>query len=194
MPSPGELVSGFLTIDPAISDNPKTAHACVVAVHGFVNDKWQVVDHYSAIATDPIKLYDVAFSLANKWGVNIIGIESEAYQASIKYVFEYIQRREGLGARLEVVQMPTGKRSKYSRIATWVGYLRRGEYTLTRGDIATTNQLLKYDSTKSTNDDDLIDAESYGVYMIEKHLSKIMASKANSLWTPQAPLINISPL
>lgn len=194
MPSPGELVSGFLTIDPAISDNPKTAHACVVAVHGFVNDKWQVVDHYSAIATDPIKLYDVAFSLANKWGVSIVGIESEAYQASIKYVFEYIQRREGLGARLEVVQMPTGKRSKYSRIATWVGYLRRGEYTLTRGDIATTNQLLKYDSTKSTNDDDLIDAESYGVYMIEKHLSKIMAVKANSLWTPQAPLINVSPL
>ncbi len=191
---PGQLVAGFITIDPAISDNVATAHKCSLAVHGFVNDKWQIVDHWSAIATDPIKLYDIALSYATKWGIKIIGIESEAYQASIKYVFEYIQRRDQMVSRLEVKQMPTQKRSKYARIASWVGYLRKGEYTLTKGDVETTNQLLAYDSAKKNNNDDLIDAESYGVYMIEKYLSQIMASMQGSLLTPLTPIIDVSPI
>lgn len=191
---PGQLVAGFITIDPAISDNVLTAHKCSLAVHGFVNDKWQIVDHWSAIATDPIKLYDVALNYATKWGISVIGIESEAYQASIKYVFEYIERRNEMASRLIVKQMPTGKRSKYARIASWVGYLRSHEYCLTKGDLTTTNQLLAYDSAKKQNDDDLIDAESYGVYMIEKHLSEIMASSQHRLLLPQQVILNYSPI
>lgn len=191
---PGQLAAGFITIDPAISENVVTAHKCSLAVHGFVNEKWQIVDHWSAIATDPIKLYDVALNYANKWGVSVVGIESEAYQASIKYVFEYIERRNEMVSRLTVKQMPTQKRSKYARIATWVGYLRNHEYTLTKGDLTTTQQLLAYDSAKKQNDDDLIDAESYGVYMIENYLSEIMASSHNRLLTPTTPIIDYSPL
>lgn len=191
---PGQISAGFITIDPAISDNVATAHKCTLAVHGFVNDKWQIIDHWSSIATDPIKLYDVVLSYANKWGISVVGIESEAYQASIKYVFEYIQRRDEMASRLTVKQMPTQKRSKYARIATWVGYLRRHEYTLTKGDIETTSELLAYDSGKKANHDDLIDAESYGVYMIENYLSQIMASSQHRLLTPQTALLDVCPL
>ncbi|MBP5593206.1 MAG: hypothetical protein J6X75_03450, partial [Clostridia bacterium] len=191
---PGQISAGFITIDPAISDNVATAHKCTLAVHGFVNDKWQIVDHWSSIATDPIKLYDVVLSYANKWGISVVGIESEAYQASIKYVFEYIQRRDEMASRLTVKQMPTQKRSKYARIATWVGYLRRHEYTLTKGDLETTSELLAYDSGKRANHDDLIDAESYGVYMIENYLSQIMASSQHRLLTPQTALLDVCPL
>lgn len=191
---PGSLVAGFITIDPAISENVVTAHKCSLAVHGFSEGKWQIVDHWSAIATDPIKLYDIALSYATKWGVSVIGIESEAYQASIKYVFEYIERRNEMASRLVVKQMPTQKRSKYARIASWVGYLRKHEYCLTKGDLETTNQLLAYDSAKKTNDDDLIDAESYGVYMIERYLSEIMASMAHRLSSPQQLIIDYSPI
>lgn len=191
---PGQLVAGFITIDPAISDNVATAHKCSLAVHGFVDDKWQIVDHWSAIATDPIKLYDIALSYATRWGIRVIGIESEAYQASIKYVFEYIEKRNEMASRLIIKQMPTQKRSKYARIASWVGYLRKGEYTLTKGDIETVNELLAYDSSKKTNKDDLIDAESYGVYMIESHLSEIMASMQIRLMTPQTAILDYSPI
>lgn len=191
---PGQLACGFITIDPAISDNVATAHNCSLAVHGFFNDKWQIVDHWSSIATDPIKLYDVVLSYANKWGISVVGIESEAYQASIKYVFEYIQRRDDMQSRLTIKQMPTQKRSKYARIASWVGYLRKHEYCLTKGDIRTTEELLAYDSAKRNNHDDLIDAESYGVYMIEKYLSEIMASSHRSLLNPQTAIIDVCPL
>ena len=193
-PTPGQLVAGFMTIDPAISDNVKTAHKCVIAVHGFFDDKWQIIDHWSAIATDPIKLYDRVAELASRWGINIVGIESEAYQASIKYVFEYIERREEMASRLRVFQMPTGKRSKYARISAWVAYLKRGEYCLSRGDIATQSQLLTYDPSKRENDDDLIDAEAYGVYMLEKHLSEILAAKAHRLMPSQTIILDYSPI
>jgi hypothetical protein len=109
-------------------------------------------------------------------------------------VFEYIERRNEMASRLIVKQMPTGKRSKYARIASWVGYLRSHEYCLTKSDLTTTNQLLAYDSAKKQNDDDLIDAESYGVYMIENHLSEIMASSQHRLLSPQQVIVNYSPI
>ena len=193
-PEPGQLACGFITVDPAISSDPKSAHKTAIAVHGFWDNCWQIVDHYCAIGLDPIKLYDIVLSLANRWGVSVVGIESEAYQASIKYVFEYIERREGMASRLKVIQMPTQKRAKYARIATWVGYLKRHEYCLTRGDINTTNQLLAYDSSKANNSDDLIDTESYGVYMITKHLSTITASTRFALSKPNDIIINFSPI
>ena len=193
-PSAGQLECGFITIDPAISENQETAHKCVIAVHGYFDDKWQIIDHYSAIATDPIKLYDHTLRLANLWGINAVGIESEAYQASIKYVFEYIQRRNDMEAKLQIFQMPTGKKSKYTRIASWVGYLKSHDYCLTKGDIQTATQLFKYDSTRKQNDDDLIDAEAYGVYMINNHLSTIMQLFKRRLDAPPAAYIDYSPL
>lgn len=175
-PAIGQIAYGFITVDPAISENQKTAHGCAVAVHGFYDNKWQIVDYFLNIGVDPIRLYGEIYRLASLWGVTYVGIENEGYQASLKYVFEYMQKREDCIHKMTFVQMPTGKKHKYTRIATWAGYLKRGEYTLTTGDIVSTNQLVMYDPTSNRNTDDLIDVEAYGVYMINNYLSAIVAS------------------
>ena len=165
-------------------DNDKHAHNCAIAVHGYVNDKWQIIDYFSEIGVDPVRLFRETYRLATYWGITYVGIENEGYQASLKYVFEYMQKREDVLFRLRYVQIPTGKKHKYTRIATWVGYLKRGDYTLSTGDIRTVNQLMAYDPTSKNNSDDLIDVEAYGVYMINNYLADIVAaSNTNRLNT-----------
>lgn len=183
-PVPGMIDYGFITIDPAISSNDKHAHNCAIAVHGYVNDKWQIIDYFSEIGVDPVRLFRETYRLATYWGITYVGIENEGYQASLKYVFEYMQKREDVLFKLRYVQIPTGKKHKYTRIATWVGYLKRGDYTLSTGDIRTVNQLMVYDPTSKNNSDDLIDVEAYGVYMINNYLADIVAaSNTNRLNT-----------
>lgn len=179
-PPIGTIEYGFITVDPAISENQKTAHGCAVAVHGFFDNKWQIVDYFLNIGVDPIRLYGEIYRLASLWGVSYVGIENEGYQASLKYVFEYMQRREDMVHRMHFIQMPTGKKHKYTRIATWVGYLKKHDYCLTTGDITSTNQLVLYDPTSNKNKDDLIDVEAYGVYMINNYLSDIVADSQNA--------------
>ena len=95
-----------------------------------------------------------------------------------------MQKREDVLFKLRYVQIPTGKKHKYTRIATWIGYLKRGDYTLSTGDIRTVNQLMAYDPTSKNNSDDLIDVEAYGVYMINNYLADIVAaSNTNRLNT-----------
>ena len=179
-PPIGFMSYGFITVDPAISENQKTAHGCAVAVHGFFEGKWQIVDYFVNIGVDPIRLYGEIYRLATLWGVNYVGIENEGYQASLKYVFEYMQKREDMAHRLNFVQLKTEKKHKYTRIATWCGYLKRQEYCLSSGDIMSTNQLVAYDPTKNNNVDDLIDVEAYGVQMINNYLSDIIATSNQS--------------
>lgn len=183
---------GFITVDPAISDNLQTAHKTAVAVHLLVGQTWQIADYVVRQAIDPIELYYIIHRLAARWGLTVVGIESEGYQAALKYVFDYLQNMQGDNL-LEFVQMPTGKKHKYARIAAWVGYLKRGEYALTKGDVTSTTQLTNYDPTSKKNDDDLIDVEAYGVYMITTQLALITAaSEAPTLAVSSTPIIQLT--
>lgn len=169
--APNEIQFAFLTIDPAIS---KKAHAnnTALAVHGLVDQKWQIVDYIST-KLDPLQTIKAAISLAFKWGVRVIGVESVAYQASLRYFFEYyflVNRIEGF----EIAELTASGR-KVERIMAWAAMLKADEYRLSAGDMAVAQQLITYDPSKEDNDDDLIDACAYGPQMIARYLGLIMS-------------------
>lgn len=167
----GELQSGFITIDPAISKKT-TANNSGIAVHGLVKGKWQIVETVKA-KVGPIELFEIAYYLCCKWRIRAIGIEAIAYQAALEPFFRYllINKQEH---SIEIFPLMSGTARKTERIVTWAGWLKEGSYSLTLGDTDITKQLLMYDPTKEDNDDDVIDACAYGPQMITKHLNLIM--------------------
>ena len=169
-PEPGAGY-GFLTIDPAISD--KTwAHRTAVVVHYFVDEIWQIVDYEFDKGIDPIALFDIVIALCYKWQINIVGIESVAYQSALKYVFDYMCIVNGIEF-MQFVDLTAAGR-KVQRLAGWCGFLKSGAYCLSEGDFNVVQQLLTFDPTKKENDDDLIDSCAYGPQMLELYLYEIM--------------------
>ena len=181
-----DIKYGFITIDLAISD--KTwAHKTVVGVTGWVeeggdNGQWQAIDYSSHVGIDPISLFDEVMRLVLKWKVNVIGIESVAYQASLKYVFQHECLMNGIdfneecipgNSGISFVQMPAVG-SKTQRIITWASMVKRGEYALNQGDFILTQELLTYRPDKKYNVDDHADCFAYTVYMLKVYMDLIM--------------------
>lgn len=167
-----DFTYGFITVDPAISK--KTwANKTGIAVHGLVDGKWQIVD-YSLDKLDPLQTVYKIIDLCFMWHIRVVGIESVAYQAALISFLRFVLFERGLQA-LEIVPMNEGDR-KVERIVTWASWLKRGDYCLTSGEFQITSQLLKYDPSKKHNDDDIIDAGSFGPQMITEHMNLIMAN------------------
>lgn len=172
-PNPGDSHIGFITIDPAISDK-EWANDTAIVVHLWIDGRWMVVD-FQTSKFDPLETIDIALELMNNWGLKVIGVESVAYQAALKYFIEYILLSRYI---TNVTVFPTHKTraSKTSKLAAWASLIKNGTYYLPEDDFEITEQLLRYDPTKKNNKDDLIDACSQGVEMIEQHLGDIMQS------------------
>lgn len=184
--NPGEIQFGFITIDPAISEE-NWAHKAAIVVHGWVGQYWQICDYETGIGIDPMELWKVTLELALKWQVNVVGIESVAYQASLRPLFKHFAIADGVDY-MEFVKLEASQR-KTPRIAGWAGWIKSHDYAIPQGDFQITEQLLTYDPTKKHNDCDLIDACAYGPQMAENYLALIMsmitlvpASKPQSLY------------
>ncbi len=183
---PDDLQYGFLTVDLAISEET-WAHKTVVAVHGFDPEVelWQIVEYKYWQGIDPVRLFYEIVDLATKWRFNDIGIESVAFQASLKYIYRHLALTENLDF-LRWHDLPA-VRKKVHRLATWAAMLKRkrtiigdievttnGTYALTYGDFMCTQQLLMFDPTKRNNDDDIADACAHGATMIAMYISEII--------------------
>lgn len=170
---PSDSKIGFITVDLAISMQDK-AHKTTVTVHKWNIDRqaWQIAD-YEGGQLDPIQLWRLIVRLAFKWRIRVIGIEDEAYQASLQYVFPHFARLEGVKGLL-FVPLSTGKKHKYIRLEAWAATLKSGHWLLTEGDFILTQQLLSYNKTKKENDDDYIDSAAYGPQMEQRYAAEIM--------------------
>lgn len=185
-----DIKYGFITIDLAISEQT-WAHKTVVAVHGWVeeggiNGQWQAVDYSGHTGIDPINLFWEVMRLAKKWRIQVIGIESVAYQASLKYVFEHECLRNGIpynqtGLPGEVgiafVQLQAIGR-KAQRIIGWAAMVKAQEYAINYGDFTLTQELLAYRPDKKLNNDDFIDAYAYCPQMLRLYMFLIMQEYA----------------
>ncbi len=184
--NPEDLVYGFLTVDLAISEET-WAHRTVVCVHGYDADVelWQIVEYKYWTGIDPVRLFYEIVDLAMKWGFYHIGIESVAFQASLKHVYRHMALTEAKDF-LHWHDLPA-VRKKVHRLAAWAAMLKRrvvtvgdtemttnGQYALTYGDFMCTQQLLTFNPTKKHNDDDIADAAAHGVTMIAMYISEIM--------------------
>ena len=185
-PSNSGHSTGFITIDPAIS-TAAWGHAQTIAVHCYYDDPaktvvpyWQVVDTESKYGQSPVMLYEAVHRLCDKWGITIVGFEAEAYQAALKPIFEYMDEVNGRQGLLEYIPLSTMKKSKASRIKSFVDLLYQGVYYLSNEDKLAMSQLLAFDPTRRDNSDDLIDVESYGVQMLAKHQERILQARRYS--------------
>jgi hypothetical protein len=172
---PGECEFGFITVDPAISRRTY-ADSTGIAVHGYFQEKWQIVEHLKFKA-DPITIIHRAVELAYKWQFNVIGIETVAYQAALISIFELLKITYDWRG-IEVVELHASSR-KVERIAAWTGWLIAHNYALNEGDFEITDQLLRYDGSKLENDDDLIDACAYGPQVIAEHMNLLQIVNMN---------------
>lgn len=175
---------GFITIDPAISAQT-WGHAQAVAVHCYYESPtglgyWQIVETSISYGESPVALYSKIQTLADKWSIAVIGFEAEAYQASLKPVFEYMDSVNGRSGFLEYIPLSTMKKSKAARIKSFIDLLYQGVYYLSEDDNLSVSQLLSFNPTRRDNSDDLIDVESYGTQMLDKHILAIKSLKANN--------------
>jgi hypothetical protein len=168
MPGWGEF--GFITIDPAISKK-KGAHKSAIVVHMWYEDCWHVVDYHHEQGMTPVDTFQKMVEFCYKWGVNVIGIESVAYQASLIYVFDHFCMLYKIHG-LKFVPCPGGVR-KVERLRSWAGAIKKGIWKLMEGDFTMVSQLLTYQPLSENNDDDLIDAAAHGVNMIELYMREI---------------------
>lgn len=177
---------GFITIDLAISEET-WAHKTVIAVHGFISDAginglWQAVEYRTFTGIDPIALFWEVIDLSKKWRINTIGIESVAYQASVKYVFQHECLRNGIkfnengiageGGIAFVALQAIGRKAQ--RIVTWASMIKAKEYALNFGDFALTQELITYRPDKKVNVDDTIDAYAYAPQMLRLYMHLII--------------------
>ncbi len=168
---PEHIEYACITIDLAISS--KTwAHETVIIVHGYTGEYWQQVDLDGGIGIDPINLFDRIMILARKWKVSVVGIESIAYQASLKFVFNYLCILGNIENMLFVDLY--AQQRKVQRLAPWAAMIKDKLYAITEGDFILTEQLLTFDPKVATNDDDYIDACAYIVQMIDGWLPEII--------------------
>jgi hypothetical protein len=184
-PLPGEQLYGFITIDPAISQK-NWAHKAAIWVHVFDGEHWHVPENVSGTGMDPLVLFNETMKLAFKWGIHIVGIESQQYQAALKPVFEYLCSMQGF----EYMQFKAllHYNSKAQRIASWAAMLKKKEYVLPTGNFELTTELLAFNPAKKENEDDNIDCCAFGPQMISQYIIDIINTIPLTHFS--APVIN----
>lgn len=182
---PDECEFNFITVDPAISKK-KTGHKAALVVYGYVEPYWQIVEDYADRGMDPLRLFDKIIELCYRWNVNVVGIESVAYQSSLKYVFTHLCLIRHIES-LSFVDLDAVNR-KPERLAAWASEIKAKNIALTEGDVFITQQALFYDPSSDKNDDDTIDAAAYAPQMIARYMYLIMQSYKGKVMPDNVPL------
>lgn len=174
-PHPGSL---YLTVDPAISLSREADYSALVVAGMFSNRMVRVVDrvHRRMVPSD---LVDAIFELVKKWRIHRVGIETFAFQKTLKYDIQRQQRERGIFFSIDEL----GKRhsgrgeqvlSKEARIRRLQPYFEQGLVEV-RADLQDLEaELLAFPRGKH---DDLIDALSYQLDYLVPSSEKSVASK-----------------
>jgi len=196
-PNDERIRFGCITIDPSTSQK-EWANETAIAVHVYIDDDesgnslrewndvsasvglyggyWQCAEVVGTTkAGDPIRLFDVVFALCEKWGINVVGVESVAYQQSIKPVMEYLCTQRGI-IGMHIENLPLPRASKTQRLMAWAALIASGAYRISRGQQVLTNQLINYDPASQNNADDRIDACAHIIIATKLYLPLIMQS------------------
>jgi len=158
-PHPSSL---YLTIDPALSLDRNADFTAMVVAGMYADRRIRVVDclHKRFV---PSELVDAVFDLVKKWGLHRVGIETFAFQKTLKYDLQRQQRERGVFFSIdELGKRHTGRGeavlSKEARIRRLQPYFEQGLVEI-RGDMSDMrDELLAFPRGKH---DDLIDALSY---------------------------------
>ena len=161
-PTSANPASLYLTVDPAISLDRNADYSAFVVAGMFNNRRIRVVDalHKRVI---PSELVDEIFKLVAKWRLHRVGIETFAFQKTLKYDIQRQQRERGIFFSIDEL----GKRhsgrgeqilSKEARIRRLQPYFEQGLVEIRSDMQDLKDELLAFPRGKH---DDLIDALSY---------------------------------
>jgi len=151
----------YLTCDPAISLSRDADYTAMLVAGQFPDRRIRVVDYFHS-RVGPDALVDNLFKLCAKWNLHRVGIETFAFQKTLKYHIENEMRKRNqfftimeLGKKGVTRENPL---SKEARIRRLVPYFEQGLIEI-RPDMAVLKQeLLEFPRGKH---DDLIDALAY---------------------------------
>ena len=152
----------YLTIDPAVSLGRDADYTAMVVAGMYSDRRIRVVDRVHARLV-PNDLVDKVFELVEKWKLHRVGIETFAFQNTLKYDIQRQQRERGIFFSVdELGKRHTGRGepvlSKEARIRRLQPYFEQGlvEFRPDMQDMV--DELLAFPRGRH---DDLIDALSY---------------------------------
>lgn len=162
-PNPSHL---YLTCDPAISLSRDADFTAMVVAGQFADRRIRVVDFFHGRVT-PDGLIDALFNLVKKWNLHRVGIETFAFQKTLKYAIETKMRSENTFFSItELGKKGVTKEhhlSKEARVRRLVPYFEQGLIE-TRHDMKVLEtELLEFPRGKH---DDLVDALAYQLDML----------------------------
>lgn len=162
---PDEIHQGnFIVIDPATDK----VNADAVSIAYFeIHDSIPVVKKIIEGRLSPGDTIIEALKIALTYNCRAIGIESNAYQYTLKYWFEFICTQRGI-LGVEAVELYSGTYSKNARILNMFKQLIAGEIIIHPDASAAVNlQITQFNPLKRDNTDGLLDCLTYAPKMIE---------------------------
>lgn len=182
----------FLVIDPS---NDKQ-HSDAVSIGYFeVHNGYPVLRELIEDRLSPGDIIRKALTLCFKHGVSVIAIESNAFQYSLLYWFNFICQQMGVQG-IEPVEIYSGVSSKNSRILSMFLQLLRGEIFIHPDCTSSCYlQITQFNPMKRDNTDGLLDLLTYAPKVMELYGSQLINSNiiqeqeygASQVWELNSP-------
>ena len=168
-----DVQASFITIDPAGFRDESDDN--VIVAHKIVSDT-PMIEEIRNGQWDPETTILEAIDMAIDHRATCIGVESVAYQQTLKFWMEQYLEMYGLSNHIEVVEIKPGIASKDGRIRSWVENVLSSNYYV-RGAVAKALILwqgIRYRRGVKNNKDDILDGCAFGDYMVNKHRAELL--------------------
>lgn len=196
-PGSANPTSLYLSIDPAISLSRDADFSALVVAGQFADKRIRVVDYIHKRMV-PSDLINAVFELVEKWKLRRIGIETFAFQKTLKYEIQRKQREENKFFSIDEIGKRRGAtaeqyQSKEARIRRLQPYFEQGLIEFRPDMQAMVDELLSFPRGRH---DDLIDALSMQLdYLVPSNAGKITAPEKEGTmrwWVKQLPEKEVS--
>lgn len=158
-PNTAQPASLYLSVDPAISLSRDADFSALVVCGQFENKRIRVVD-YVRKKMVPSDLVDAIFALVEKWRLHRVGIETFAFQKTLKYEIQRKQRETGKFFSIDEIgrrrgASPEQETTKEAKIRRLQPYFEQGLIELAPWMQELVDELLSFPRGRF---DDLVDA------------------------------------
>lgn len=163
----------FIIIDPATD---KAGSDFVTIMYFEIHNGYPVCKHLIEDRLSPGDTIAESLKIALSKNCRVIAIESNAYQYTLKYWFEFICNQRGI-IGIEAVEVYSGSYSKNSRILNMFKQLLAGEIYVHPDCKAQVNlQISQFNPLKRDNTDGILDCLTYAPKVIEMYGNLLLAS------------------
>lgn len=157
-------VGKFIVIDPA-TDKANSDYVSIMYFE--VHNGYPVCKELIEDRLSPGDTIAKSLTIALRRGCNVIAIEANAYQYTLKYWFDFICLQRGI-IGMEAVEVYSGSYSKNSRILNMFKQLLAGEIYVHPNCKAQVNlQVAQFNPLKRDNTDGLLDCLTYAPKVLE---------------------------